>query len=393
MFYFYSLWLYICLLSSYSLNLIFNFRSVAPGFIIGQLIIFVFSHKIVFKKFNNRTFLYYFFAISFAAFLSLIGELYNYERALNSLVFMVTAALVCLNTAYLSSFAVENEKAFNRFIIFIWKITSLIGVGSLLFFDKYIVFFGEPSFFVLFYGALTLAYSCVAKKTLIPCALLILFGVGLPNATVFLFIPCLLAVHYQFKVVFFPIILILLAVIFGGEYLGEYYSSRVQFTAEEANLSSLMFAINWLDIWNSLINFQIIGNGVGGKAEQIISDHVLTTALIDQYGNSFGLESGTFLFARIIQSLGIFGGLYVLYFVYTSFSAYMCCRFHKSFKNQIALSMLLGVTPDLFFRTTGLLSFSFFLILFSFMYFKKVQKYSLTAPAIKMTNSNTSIHQ
>lgn len=369
MFYIYSIALYICLLLPYSVNMLFDLKSVAPGFVLGQFLIFLFSFKQVFRSFKLKVGALY-FLMFFMLFLgSVTGEYFYYQKIFNSFIFFGCLFLVATNAAFFVALSKDNPKLLFKFISFVWKLTTVVGIVSLLLFHKFFIFFGEPSYFALFYGAFTVCYSVINKRIAIPIIFLLFFTVFTPVATMGMFIPLLLLCHFSFRVAFAPILMLFFLIVFMPNIFGEYFSSRLATNAVDANLSSLLFIANWLDLVGRVETLELIGSGIGGHSEFIRANNAFTQSLIQRYGDELTFTSGTFLIARFVQSVGLIGFLPILFYIFMTFKAYIhSLHTNAGTNDKLAFSLLACLIPDFFFRTTGVLSFSMFLFFFSLLF-------------------------
>tara|TARA_B110000503_G_scaffold134831_1_gene214396 strand:- start:66 stop:1199 length:1134 start_codon:yes stop_codon:yes gene_type:complete len=348
-------------------------------FILSQvalLILFIgFGKKITLVKLS----FYVYLSMAGVFFVALFSGFSYSKELLAAVALMATFCLVYLNASILLRL---DEKSFDSvfrvlfFILLVLGLVSLcntyflggIGVPRLGLNHRMIPFVGEPAMYALLFGPIAIWYGHKFNHHYKILTLMSLFGVLFPNLTMILFVTLyvLLMLHgYHMsrwkKVLLASMLLLvmwLLALI-----LGDYLASRVSFDAGSMNLSSLIYVIHWIEIWDVISQVKLLGNGIG-QAADISQYNDFVQRVVELYGEDIvsggGVNAGHFYLSRLAVSLG-YGLFFFLFLYFISFvRSFRYARKRHSPTVQLSLLLIVGFFPELFFRTAGLLSFGFF---------------------------------
>ncbi len=264
-----------------------------------------------------------------------LGSVYGYfstlfEKPLLTAVAMLLPIFACFllsrRMASLSYKAVEGTFVYIFLIILflgwveIFYEVRLFNYSSL---KKPVFPFSEESHYALTIGPL----ACIAavNRTLFFKSLVLISifaqAVLFPNLTLLIFCLVLFFVFWGSKHLFLIAVVGFLAVIaasfaytiYSDNPTVEYFSSRLNISAESTNLTTLVFLQGWDEAWNSLINTSGLGLGfqmLGTNPPGDIADRIFML-----YGAEFNRADGGFLASKVISELGVVGVLITLCFM------------------------------------------------------------------------------
>lgn len=367
MFYFYFSLIYLSLVSPFLLNLIFGLQSSSLGFVVGQLILLLFSYRIIYSKYSLKKIIFAYVAILFLATFCLASSFYSLSVMLNALILVFTIGLTLINSIFFCEYVKHNKQIFKRFINFSWYLSIAISVVSFIFLERGFFIFGEASFFALFFGPLTCVYSFVNKRYFIPAIIILFYSYYIPNLTIVLFLFVILI--YKLPLKYLLLSLVLIFILATPKIFGEYVQSRVTLDASEANASSLLYLINWINIITRFEELIVLGDGVGFKSSKVELGNDYVSQLRLRYTDLNPNGSGTFFTAKLVQSIGLAGaipGAFLLYMMVKNF--FRLRKEGDSFEYSMQFILFASLMPAFFFRASGLLSFSTFLFVFSVVY-------------------------
>jgi len=286
---------------------------------------------------------------------------------LNALMLVFTICLTLINSIFFCEYIKQKNQIFKRFINFSWYFTIVISIVSFIFLERGFFIFGEASFFALFFGPLSCVYSFVNKRYFIPAIIILFYSYYIPNLTIVLFLLVILIYKLPLKYLLFSLILIFILAV--PKIFGEYIQSRVTLDAREANASSLLYLINWINIKTRFEELIVLGDGIGYKSSKMELGNDYVTELRLRYTGFNSNAAGTFFTAKLVQSIGLAGavpGVFLLYMIVKNF--FRLRRAGDTFECSMQFLLYASLMPAFFFRASGLLSFSTFLFIFSVVY-------------------------
>jgi hypothetical protein len=179
--------------------------------------------------------------------------------------------------------------------------------------SRSVVIFSEPSHYSLAYLPILLFCVSIAKRT----AQLILIGTSLALALALQSLTMVAGLLIVTALLLRPIPLVLMAILVGAGSLAldlSYYASRLAFTSDSTNLSTLVFMQGWE---NAILNFrETHGFGVGfqqfGIAGSVgdVADRILAIL-----GDPLSLLDGGSTAPKLIGEFGVFGVVGLALFV------------------------------------------------------------------------------
>lgn len=364
--YFLYLYVYTCLISPFLLNQIFKLESTSLGFIVGQLFLCILSamymRVVLYKKYVIILFvaLYILVFVTFSS--TLISE--GQSSFLNPLGLIFALLLTVINSISFYQCYTNNYQLFKGFIKFS-LISSIILTFSPGYIGKGVLLFGEPSFFALFFGPMVCIWAAISNRLYIPCIILLFYAIWFPNLTMLLFVIMITLSHLKLKNLFYITFIFLIAFALAFPFLQEYLSGRLTFDPSEANASNLLYFVNLLDLQSRILEFNFFGDGVGAEARTITNSNPYASELLNRYQSMNSMSAGVFLTARLVQTIGYIGLIPLIYifFQLVKLKIYSANSSSKTFLLQMLLFSLL---PCFIFRSSGILSFSTFLFVFSF---------------------------
>jgi hypothetical protein len=359
--------------------MIFESRSISMWFFLSQvalLILFIgFGKKIILVKLS----FYVYLSMAGVFLVALFSGFFYSQELLMSVGIIATFCLVYLNASILLKL---DEKSFDsvlRRLFFILLVLGLVSLCNTFFLGgiavprlglnhRMIPFIGEPSMYALLFGPIAIWYGHKFNHHYKTLTLMTLFGVLFPNLTMILYIILfvLLMLHGYYiswwkKALLastFPLGLWLLVMT-----LGDYFTSRVSIDAGSMNLSSLIYVIHWIEIWDVISQVKLLGNGLG-QANDISQYNDFVRRVVKVYGEEIvaggGVNAGHFYLSRLAVSIG-YGLFFFLFLYFISLTrSFRYGRKRRSPTVQLSLLLIVGFLPELIFRTAGLLSFGLF---------------------------------
>jgi hypothetical protein len=133
-----------------------------------------------------------------------------------------------------------------------------------------------------------------------------------------------------------------------------YFLNRLNFSGETQNISSLIYLQGWQQLWESLERTH--GWGVGFEQLGIHGTEVASAAAISSIFQIEGLNvmDGSFVFAKVVSELGLFGGLFGAAFTILAFQSFLALR-HKRERPVVVFArcVIVCFIVDMFVRGTG----------------------------------------
>jgi hypothetical protein len=220
-------------------------------------------------------------------------------------------------------------------------------------FEKPVFPFSEPSHFALALAPVLL-YRCVNSSSHGRSAWLFFgFSVALGIESLTLIISCILASIACRKLL---VVVLAGAVVAIGVIPFElgYFSSRLDLSGETQNLSSLIYLQGWQQLWESLERTH--GWGVGFEQLGVHGTEVASAAAISSIFDIEGLNvrDGSFVFAKVVSELGLFGGLFGAAFTILAFRSFHALRNKRERPVVVfARCVIVCFIVDMFVRGTG----------------------------------------
>ena len=161
-----------------------------------------------------------------------------------------------------------------------------------------------------------------------------------------------------------------------------YYSDRLDFTSDNANLSALVYRQGWELAYESLDYSKGLGLGFQQLGSAPIYSY--TSDLIYRIlGNDLNMIDGGFTAAKLIAEFGILGIMIVCWFAWNCVKAVVILR-NASLQDTeldtgliLCCSIICGYSIEMFTRGVGYFSGTTFLVLCSLMYLNSLAKQRL----------------
>lgn len=347
----------------------FPVGSLSSGVFIASILTLTLSCVFKDRKFHNID-LYFclvLIAIIFVSFhylfaMKILEESVDVPRSVFSVFFL----FIFLSSAVLFSFFLESvsQRDFFNLIVSLFHVMLLVlTFSSLLHFFGYnpkkeMFFFKEPSHFALIFGPFLAFYSLVASSILKKFLVLIfvsILAVLIMNLTLLIAvaISALLSfrLNFRFVILFVTSLGLFLYVMF--QFFPDslsYFSSRLNFSSDNDNLSFLVYASGIERLYLSMVHtgyfglgFQNLGYvGPDGEFMNVISDIV---------GIRLNFNDGGFVIAKFVSEFGIFGICFIL--IYVLFSIIVVLRPKKTFVDKFCFCVLILFSVELFVRGAG----------------------------------------
>jgi hypothetical protein len=344
------------------INIQFELKSLTIGYFLSQIILFVFlikGSKLNFKAPKSLIRIFIIFSI-----LLIFGALFNNHDLFKTVAFLLILVLLIINGLMIGKYIVKNFLSVIEILKLVYFLLLILGTIKIIFNQINIPFIGEPSFFCLLFGPISIMATFNSNRfKFINLIILFSFSALLPNATILLFLILQIGILLKDTNFKFSLLLSLILTsyfIIDIVDLNEYLSGRVTIDASNANLSSLMFLHNWMDIFNRIYEFNFFGNGIGSEGIFLDRSNDYSSKAIEVYGD-LSTTSGTFWFARAIQTIGL-SSVILIYVVITKIIKLSLIKTTFSKEFNFFLTVLLATLPEFFFRGGSVLSFCVFLV-------------------------------
>ena len=293
--------------------------------------------------------------------------------------------ILCLVYVNASTLMVIEERSFHSLIKFLFFFLLILGVISLVgriagvflpsvgLTNTEILFIGENSMFALIFAPVAILYGQFFNNQQKILCTLFIFTVALPNATMFIFfsIYCVILLFYSSMSLKKKVLTFLSVLVFGFLLLTtmtDYLSSRLTINPTDMNLSSLIYLIHWIEVWDVITQLNFLGDGIG-QSTSISQNNEYIISIINIYGDEMidgsGVNAGHFYLSRLAVSIG-YGFLFLLLlYIYSLVqSAILTKRYLQD--APLSLFFLSGFIPELLFRTPSLMSFGLFWLMLGF---------------------------
>jgi len=150
-----------------------------------------------------------------------------------------------------------------------------------------------------------------------------------------------------------------------------YFTVRLAFWESE-NLSALVYAQGWSDMWIALK--ETYGLGLGFQRMGSIECSELCMRIYALAGEYKNREDGSFLASKLISEFGVFGVAAIIYYIYSFFSFASNKTLMQNEKARIALGIYTGFLVELFVRSFGYFSPNIIILALSFFSLRKMHK-------------------
>lgn len=344
--------------------------------------------KILICRLNKYIFIILICAsISLHSIIAMIFNEIDYARFLYSLLLIVIEvfSIFVLSETFLTIDEGKIDFAIHQILWFlnVIAIISILGlrVDGVNSSFKSIFPFTEPSFFALIYIPIMM-YCCVTSKTTATKLQYLIIGFVLAyilqNLT--FLIGCFLTAIIILKKLYFICLTIISSFVI--PFLDfSYFTTRLDFTENNINLSSLVYIQGWQLIGEALklTNFW----GLGFQQLGIRNLNVNATSLIfSQLGFDLNLSDGGFTLAKIICEFGIFGIILFIIFIHVYYKAFLYLRNqvfeinHNNFKIIFINCLIMGSIIEFLIRGSGYYSSTILLTCCGFLSIKKIKERS-----------------
>lgn len=311
----------------------FHQDSLASGMIIACFVVLIYSfNTIYFLTFRAI----YFAIVLLLLFLLFIQSYYLLvTESISKPFFSVPALFIVFISSLLLSFKLRRmpfEVVINSlrnatyfFFICGWvAIVFKLKIGPYSLFDKPVIPFSEESHYALCIGFLgcTSGYFSNAKHKKFIFINLIGQSVLFPSLTLFIFSVLSIVIFWLTKniakLVFFSALMLACFIIsvnlFSDSIAFQYFSSRLNFSADSSNMTTLVFLQGIDDAYRSLMNTSGLGLGFQMAGTDQPGIYGYTIAHIS--GSFLNRTDGGFIASKLISEFGIIGLLAVIWFCF-----------------------------------------------------------------------------
>lgn len=255
--------------------------------------------------------------------------------------------------------------------------------------------FSEPAHFARIAGPIYVAAFFLASKKFKLFIFInnILQAILIQSTSLFCYPVIMFLAIFQVRALKFVALIVLILALFLGILLKnpahlEYFMSRITFSPETSNLTSLVFLQGVVAAKDSLFNTNGLGLGfqmLGTEAPNRIS-HIISGILAS--GGELCRPSGGFIAAKLIAELGLLGVILVVFaclqmlisFLWLRRYLEMTLRFKGvrpdgQIKSVITNSLIVTFFVEMFLRGGGYFSLTAILFVFALIYLRKRHKY------------------
>jgi len=297
----------------------------------------------------------------------------------DSLRFSLSLVLLFLmsfaSLAFVTTLDSLKDNSFHKLLIFSFYLLMCLGFVVLVrkvgfgYESKDMILFREPSHYAIVFIPFVLyaAYTC-HKKLYAVLYISFAMAIALIIQNLILLVGCLMVIFLVFAKSFWSLFLIMSAIIALAFILDlQYFLVRLDFSADNQNLSTLVFLSGWERAYLSFI--ESYGVGVGfqqlGFAGPEGELQIILQSLMGESG--LNAKDGGTLGSKIVAEMGALGLILLLFYLFFSI------RIAKKFlqrqiigpKNIFFLGVYLLFSMELFMRGMGYFSLLSFLFLSS----------------------------
>jgi hypothetical protein len=372
------------------INVVFALSSYSIGIFIASIIVIALNFRLGYVRVRYVNFLVI-FAVLFALFIFSLYIFFSIGETKPLYSLIPLAASIFAAIFFAEHVKATNYKALENSIFIVIIVLILLGWLDVVFpvtccnyisRFKSVFPFTEESHYALAFGVLAIAYSIGAKKSrvfFIGGNTLIL-SLVYPSLTLLLVsLFCFFASTFRMKRSrFFALILVLpLLVFFIGMPIiisNQYFADRLRIQGT-LNLTALVFLQGWQLSYSNFVGTQ--GMGVGFQMLGLSNNpsSLFSDTIFNIYGKQFNVMDGGFLAAKLISEFGFLGIaitlfylFFILRFIFFTNKIWKVAwspesNVKKSFlkKKTLLLGMVFAFFIELFFRSPGYFSPSFFI--------------------------------
>ncbi|MCT7487107.1 hypothetical protein N5T98_10760 [Aliarcobacter cryaerophilus] len=381
----YILLLFLLLMNSFLLKIL-GLSSMTISTTTLVILVFLFSYYNLnhFLKLQQYFRLTNFMLIMFGFMIIFLIGIYNNFYYLNfdypRFLFTYILLIFYIVAAFYISIVIKilNDFQLNKYIRYAYYILLLDGVISCINYyltaSKNMILFMEPSHYALILLPITLfVYLQSARRIsilLIPMSIALM----IQNLTLLVGLICFLTFQERKNLTIKITFILLLFALVASFYDFSYFLTRLNFTENVSNLSTLVFLSGWED---AFINFkETYGLGLGINQLGIIGEHGEFREILKSLGMpQLNLLDGGTTGSKIISECGIVGLIFLLYYFRL---LYFSSKFIKiknlSNKDYLMISFVITAFFELFLRGVGYFSPTMFMLLVSIFYLKDFRK-------------------
>lgn len=300
----------------------------------------------------------------------------RFSMSLMLLFFMSFASL-----AFVTTLDYLKDNSFHKILIFSFYLLMCLGYAVLVrkfvfgYESKDMILFREPSHYALVFIPFVLyaAYTC-HKKLYAVLYISLAMAIALIIQNLILLVGCLMVIFLVFAKSFWSLFLIMSAIIALAFVLDlQYFLERLDFSADNQNLSTLVFLSGWERAYLSFtasygfgVGFQQLGF-VGPEGEL----QIILQSLMGESG--LNAKDGGTLGSKLVAEMGFLGLILLLFYLY--FSIRLAKKFLQrqiiGSKNIFFLGVYLLFSMELFLRGMGYFSLLSFMFLSSFYWINR----------------------
>ena len=347
----------------------FNFSSQFIPLFISFLVWFLLKQKVNFSSNLKYLILFLFFYSIWGFFVS--GNLFRILTSFIAYSFILVSSNDIINEFLNISYKVKYLRAIAIVFLFVLAIDLIFNFqpGNYSELNSPIFPFYEPShFFLAFFPFCVLVFmkkNLLIYKIAILCFLIIFqLMEGSLIATILMLICIIVWLRKKQFYLFSSFMLIVIFVLNGSIENLDYYSSRL--SGGFSNLTSGIWLLGWSETYYNLLDTYFFGLGFqnlgfsGHKSPQVL----ILSEYFPEF-DSFNLRDGSFLFIKVVSEFGLIGFCFI-FILYKSISTIKDL--------DVRITLILAITIELFFRSTGYFSITFLLVLSNYLYSKPDKK-------------------
>lgn len=292
------------------------------------------------------------------------------------ILFLISAFIFSTYILKLSNFSFK--KAFN----FLFYIVLFDGLLSTLIYlinrnEKSLLIFKEPSHFALVFLPLLLSKILIDKQNNHQNIFIVLsffIAFGLENLTLLIGLLIILLILLNGKNIILFFILFTIIFILNIENFA-YFTSRIDLSQDNTNLSTLVFLSGWERAYLNVINTN--GIGIGFQQLGTIGQNGYYQDVLAQLGmGGLNLNDGGSTASKLISELGVFG--LIILFVYLIYFVKYFFDLKKNIQNNSKYiffkSIFVMFFVELFIRGTGYFTPTSFMLVVAISYFLTIDK-------------------
>lgn len=305
---------------------------------------------------------------------------FEYFRFFGSyLMIIIFLILAFIFSKYLNKI---SSSSFSKIINSVFYILIFDGIYSTIKYvfivkDKETLFFSEPSHYALIVLSFSLYKLLENKKTessnLTLSITVLSIALFLENLTLLVGILLALFIITKWKNFLFVFLVVAVVLLSAPEINLDYFLSRLTFTGDITNLSTLVFLSGWE---RAVLNFQeTYGLGIGLNQLGYVGPLGSFQEILTSLGMSgLNLYDGGSTGSKVISELGLLGLSLIIIYLYFVWKFYLSIKYIISLdsKDIFFFSIFFMFAIELFIRGVGLFSPTVFLFFISVFYMKNI---------------------